>query len=214
MSKITLAPNISGSATFTIAAPDTSTDRTLTLPDSTTTLVGTDATQTLTNKTIQGGALTLATAVTASGTSVDFTGIPSWAKRVTVVFSAVSTNGNANIRLRLGTASGVETTSYEGIGGWAGASSAALLSTSGFDTYGDAGATSSRSGSFVFILLNAATNMWALQGMFCAGSSGGNFLQLLTGGKILSGTLDRVRITTTNGTDTFDAGTINIMYEG
>jgi hypothetical protein len=29
----------------------------------------------------------------------------------------------------------------------------------------------------------------------------------------LSGTLDRVRITTANGTDTFDAGSINILYE-
>lgn len=52
MSRITLAPNASGSGTLTVAAPNTNTDRTLTLPDVTTTLVGTDATQTLTNKTI------------------------------------------------------------------------------------------------------------------------------------------------------------------
>ena len=30
----------------------------------------------------------------------------------------------------------------------------------------------------------------------------------------LSATLDSVRITTVNGTDTFDAGSINILYEG
>jgi hypothetical protein len=37
----------------------------------------------------------------------------------------------------------------------------------------------------------------------------------MTGGrKTLSGTLDRVRLTTVNGTDTFDAGSVNIMYEG
>lgn len=41
MSRIALTPNASGTATFTIAAPGTSTDRTLTLPDATTTLVGT-----------------------------------------------------------------------------------------------------------------------------------------------------------------------------
>jgi hypothetical protein len=58
MSKITLAPNASGTGTLTIAAPNTNTDRTITLPDVTTTLVGTDATQTLTNKTIGGSQLT------------------------------------------------------------------------------------------------------------------------------------------------------------
>jgi hypothetical protein len=37
---------------------------------------------------------------------------------------------------------------------------------------------------------------------------------LFGGGTVtLGGTLDRVRITTVNGTDTFDAGTINILYE-
>jgi hypothetical protein len=58
MSKITLAPNAAGTGTLTIAAPNTSTDYTLTLPTATTTLVGTDATQTLTNKTIGGSQLT------------------------------------------------------------------------------------------------------------------------------------------------------------
>jgi hypothetical protein len=65
MSKITLAPNASGTGTLTVAAPNTNTDRTLTLPDVTTTLVGTDATQTLTNKTITGA--------TVSGSTVDGT---------------------------------------------------------------------------------------------------------------------------------------------
>lgn len=32
--------------------------------------------------------------------------------------------------------------------------------------------------------------------------------------KTLSATLDRVRLTTVNGTDTFDAGLVNIIYEG
>jgi hypothetical protein len=58
MSKIALASNPSGTGTFTLASPATNTDRTLTLPDVTTTLVGTDATQTLTNKSIAGSQLT------------------------------------------------------------------------------------------------------------------------------------------------------------
>ena len=42
----------------------------------------------------------------------------------------------------------------------------------------------------------------------------GTYYTLVGGGNVtLSGTLDRVRITTVNGTDTFDAGSINIMYE-
>jgi hypothetical protein len=65
MSKITLAPNAAGTGTLTIAAPNTNTDYTLTLPTATTTLVGTDATQTLTNKTITGA--------TVSGSTVDGT---------------------------------------------------------------------------------------------------------------------------------------------
>ena len=58
MSSITLSPNASGTAIFTVAAPGTSTNRTLTLPDASTTLVGTDATQTLTNKSIDASQLT------------------------------------------------------------------------------------------------------------------------------------------------------------
>lgn len=41
MSQISLSPNAAGTAIFTVAAPGTSTNRTITLPDSTTTLVGT-----------------------------------------------------------------------------------------------------------------------------------------------------------------------------
>lgn len=40
-----------------------------------------------------------------------------------------------------------------------------------------------------------------------------NVQWIQSGDLLLSGTLDRVRITTANGTDTFDAGTINILYE-
>lgn len=160
--------------------------------------------------TAKNGPISGTAVASTSGTSIDFTGIPSWVKRITVVFNGVSTNGNANMRLQLGTASGVETSSYNSVGGFAGASSSASASTSGFDSFGDSGATVTRSGSFVFSLLSPASNTWALQGMFWSNS---NFVFLMTGGKTLGSTLDRVRITTTNGTDTFDAGSINIMYE-
>jgi len=76
MSKITLAPNASGTGALTIAAPNTNTDRTLTLPDVTTTLVGTDATQTLTNKTLTSPTLTApALGTPASGILTSCTGV-------------------------------------------------------------------------------------------------------------------------------------------
>jgi hypothetical protein len=58
MSKIAISGASTGTATFTIESPATSTNRTITIPDATTTLVGTDATQTLTNKSIVATQLT------------------------------------------------------------------------------------------------------------------------------------------------------------
>jgi hypothetical protein len=61
------------------------------------------------------------------------------------------------------------------------------------------------------IFHNLAANTWIAAGLLTSD----NPAILWTGGNVsLSGTLDRVRITTVNGTDTFDAGSINILYEG
>lgn len=62
------------------------------------------------------------------------------------------------------------------------------------------------------LLVDAATNMWVASGNF--NDAGGSAVFSCGGKKATSATLDRVRITTVNGTDTFDAGTINIAYEG
>lgn len=60
------------------------------------------------------GGLTSGTAVaTTSGTSIDFTGIPSWAKKITVMFSAVSTNGTSPIQVQIGAGS-VSNSGYVG----------------------------------------------------------------------------------------------------
>ena len=91
---MSLKLNSSGGGSVTLQEPTTASDVTLSLPAANTTIVGTDATQTLTNKTIQGGAVTSGTAVAStSGTAIDFTSIPSWVKRITVMFSGVSTSG-------------------------------------------------------------------------------------------------------------------------
>ncbi len=148
---------------------------------------------------------------TAPNTSCDFTSIPSWVKRITVMFSGVSTNGTSNLLFQLGDSGGVETTGY--VTGYTAFSASALTSateTGGFRLGpGSAAAAQTLSGLVVFTYIGS--NLWVGSGNMSrtdAGSSG-----ICNGAKTLSDTLDRVRITTVNGLDTFDAGTINILYE-
>jgi len=142
-----------------------------------------------------------------SGTSIDFTGIPSWVKRVTVMFSGVSTSGTSNYQVQIGAGS-VTTTGYVGGVSQAGATPSQVTLTSGLGVSVSMTAASTTSGSAVFYTLGS--NVWV--GVSTTTRSDGYGQQ---GGTTitLSGTLDRVRITTVNGTDTFDAGTINILYE-
>ena len=213
MSSIKLESNASGTGIFTIASPHSNTNRTLSIPDVTTTIVGTDAAQTLTNKTLGSGlvmdvsAITSGTAVvnptSPASANIDFTGIPSWVKRITVVFNAVSTSGTSNPQIQLGDAGGIETTGY---------TVSSLESTTTHYTAGFgikfASATASLNGSLV--LTNVSGNVWAGTGLFNNTSTA---VASLAGSKTLSDVLTQLRITTVNGTDTFDAGTINIMYE-
>ena len=171
-------------------------------------VVGTTDTQTLTNKTIQGGAITSGTAVAStSGTSIDFTSIPSWVKRITVMFSGVSTSGTSPAIIQIGISTGVETTGY--IGSAVNAGNPATLYTTGFGVNNGLAAASVFSG--IFIIGSIGSNTWAGNGQ--VGFSNSAALGQGAGAKTLGGTLDRVRITTVNGTDTFDAGSINILYE-
>jgi hypothetical protein len=160
------------------------------------------------------GAFVSGTAVAStSGTSIDFTGIPSWVKRVTVMFSGVSTNGSSFPWLiQIGPSGGVETSGYAGSASTFAASS--LVSTdytTGFALRVDNDAATLLHGSMTISLLNSSTNTWVAQGIF--GQSNRGYSMALGFSKSLAGVLSRVRITTTSGTDTFDAGTINILYE-
>lgn len=193
-------------------------------------VVGTTDSQTLTNKTLTsptiGGTpvmgasiITSGTAVaTTSGTSIDFTGIPSWVKRVTINFQGVSTNGTAEPLIQIGTSGGIQNSGYLGASCFLAVSSSgsrpystAPASSTGYAFFNDVTAAALRNGAVTLTLLNSSNGTWALQGML--GNSAENFSVVSAGSKTLSGTLDRVRITTTNGTNTFDAGTINILYE-
>ena len=155
--------------------------------------------------------LTLATAqASTSGTSIDFTGIPSWARRITVMLVTVSTSGTSSVRIQLGTSGGLETSGYVGSSSAVASTVATINFSSGFDLADAASAANQRSGLVTFALVNA--NTWAASG--CLSLSDASRTLLISGAKALSATLDRVRLTTVNGTDTFDAGSVNIMYEG
>ena len=145
-----------------------------------------------------------------SGTSIDFTGIPSWVKRVTVMLNGVSTSGTSPRQIQLGAGS-VTTTGYTSSGfGWTGGTNG-QASTTGilFDGQSPVAATNYNG---VMTINSFGSNIWVASALIAA--TAGTVQQFMATGAItLSGTLDRVRITTVNGTDTFDAGSINIMYE-
>jgi len=193
MSSVVISGDTSGA--ITVSAPAVAGTNTLTLQAGT----GTNSMN------------TLATAVAStSGTSIDFTGIPSWVKRVTVMFSGVSTSGTSIVQIQIGTSGGVQTTGYSS-GAWL-ANTSNGNSTSAFLTSNGGDAAYIRDGMAYLTLLNSATGLWTFNSVFSGSTSGIN--SIAGGSKTLSGTLDRVRITTVNGTDTFDAGSINILYEG
>ena len=149
------------------------------------------------------------TAVSASGTSIDFTGIPATAKRITVMLSGVSTNGSSNPIVQLGTSSGIQATSYTG-SVWLANTTNTLNSTGFFISPSVAAATILES-IVTLCLLNSSTGLWVASVVSSQSNSATGIVG--SGSKTLSATLDRVRVTTVNGTDTFDAGTINIMWE-
>ena len=155
--------------------------------------------------------LTAGTAVTTtSGTTVDFTGIPSWAKRVTIMYSGVSTNGTSRLVLQLGTSSGINTTAdYSYCVTESGVYVNSTTGTSFFTSY-TVYAASLHSGSVT--LTNITGNSWVMTGNISV-MNGGVQGWTINGSKTLPAKLDRIRVTTVNGTDTFDAGTINILYE-
>lgn len=151
---------------------------------------------------------------TTSGTSIDFsptdsTGIPSWAKRVTIMLASVSTSGSSNVVLRVGAGS-IDATGYSGmVSTFTSASVASIVFTSDFILAG-ANATSVISGSVV--LEKQSGNTWIAKGGMTRTSETIN--HFIMGLKSLSDSLDSVRLTTSGGTDTFDAGSVSILVEG
>lgn len=195
--------------------PTSITSSGITFDDATTLTTGVLPTANIANAAVTPAKLsqpyTLATSVAStSGTSIDFTGIPSWAKRITVMFNGVSTNGTSHILVQLGDAGGIETTGYE----------------STCNDYNQANGTAGLNRTDGFLMITYFASSAVLGHMTITRITGDTWVSSHTarlsnqnmmtgaGSKTLSDTLTQVRITTVNGIDTFDAGIINIAYEG
>lgn len=144
-----------------------------------------------------------------SGTSIDFTGIPSGKKRITIMLSGVSTNASSNLQIQIGSGS-VETTGCTARASSFNNTPGGVFYTSGFVLNSVGSSVYTWTG--IIVLTNITGNTWITSGSI-GGKDTSQVMSLFTGSKTASGVIDRVRITTTAGTDTFDAGTINILYE-
>ena len=160
------------------------------------------------------GTYTVSASQTVSSTTItivglDFLSIPSWVRRITVMFNGVSTNGTSLPQVQLGAGS-VTTSGYLSYAVLAGAASAAYSSTTGMVV---PSALAANIFYCVMNIVNVSGNIWVATLSGGLNSSGTSYGQSGGGNITLGGTLDRLRITTVNGTDTFDAGSINILYE-
>ena len=201
MSAIVLSGDTSGAVTINV--PAVAGTNTVTIPAVTGTAVVSG----------QNSAITAGTAVAStSGTSIDFTSIPSWVKRITIMLSSVSFNGSGHLLIQIGTSGGIVTSGYNSTSTYALAGSSAtggVTSTNGYIMYV---ASSAYLVSGHIVLTNISSNIWICSGMI------GNLSSITytgqTGGAgSLSGSLSTVRLTSSTGTDTFDNGQINILYE-
>jgi hypothetical protein len=210
-----------GSVTLDLAS--TASNYNLTIPASTTTMVGTDTTQTLTNKTLTNpiiqnpsfvgfNPLSVGTAWNYSGTTtptIDFTGIPTNTKRITILLSGVSLTASNGFLLQIGSGSLV-TTGYTTLS--AIMTTAPGISTSSTLTTGLVSATPGGAGSNGIVsgtitLYNISGNTWTAVSTIV----GSTPLVVFTGYITLSGALDRLSLVCQSAS--FDAGTVNIMYE-
>lgn len=195
-----LAPTASPTFTGTPAAP--------------TATAGTNTTQLATTAFVQAALgdakpVQLAAQDTTSGTTArEFTGIPSTAKRITMVFNSVSTNGSNIPLLQIGSGS-FTTTGYNYSVGYAlnAGTSVGTASSSGSGFVLSGAWTSASVLTGTATLHNISGNLWVFSISATIGSgtavSGGGYLSL-------SGALDRVRL---SSADTWDLGSVGVMYE-
>ena len=166
---------------------------------------------TITGTSVRGGITSGTVVPSTSGTSIDFTSIPSWVKRVTVMFNGVSTSGTSLLVVRLGTSGGVVSSGYNGAASSVGSTVVSQLWLSGFGLRGATTAAANIYGGHMLLSLINGNDWVSSHSMSLSDTP----VSLFGSGFVsLGGTLDQVRITTVGGSDTFDAGSINILYEG
>ena len=158
--------------------------------------------------------VTLGTEVAStSGTSIDFTGIPAGTRRITIMLELVSTNGTDNWLIQIGDTEGVEVTGYVGAAALLdnAASVTSANSTAGMLIGSNGSAATVMNGIVTLTLKNVSNFDWTMQAILAYSNAA--TVSVSAAAKSLTAELDRVRITTTGGTNTFDAGTINVSYE-
>ena len=144
----------------------------------------------------------------SGGTVIIHDGIPAWARRVTILYSGLSTNGTNPIVIQAGSGT-FKTTGYLG-------AAAVIEGTTGYTVgFGIGNSNVSNAdlhhGTIVLNLLDPSTNTWIAGGTAARSDA---VEAGFTGGAVaLAGALDRIRLTTVGGTDLFDAGVTNIMWE-
>ena len=143
-----------------------------------------------------------------SGTSIDYTSIPSWVKRITVMFQGVSTSGTSNPLIQIGTGGSPTTSGY--LATSANIVSSAVSQANYTTGFGISSGNAANVISGAITIFNVSGNIWVASGVTKTSSAGA---AMSAGDVTLAGVLNLVRITTVNGTDTFDAGSINIQYE-
>lgn len=144
-----------------------------------------------------------------SGTSNTWTGIPSWATEIFIMFDSVSLNGTDNVLLQLGDAGGIETTGYRSSLSTISTGLAAGNSTTGFFAL-SMSAGSIIQGAITLRKLSTASNTWVQTGSFGHGDAAQT--QHIAGSKTLSDVLTQLKVLTSGGTVAFDLGTINVAY--
>lgn len=150
---------------------------------------------------------TLATAQSASGTTLTFSSLPAGLNRIVFMFAGFSTDGTSNLLLQLGDSGGLETSGYASISSIINSSSIAHVnSTAGIIVHNDI-ASNSHHGQVTFNRFNS--NQWAASGVINRAANGVTWVAGTTVN--LSAVCDRIAVTTVSG-DTFDAGTVNIQY--
>jgi len=191
--------NPSGGSLNLVSA-DSASDLTLTFPAGT----GTAVVNGINSSIVSGTAV-----ASTSGTSIDFTGIPSWVKKVTVILSGTGTSSTAHKLIQLGTSGGIVTSGYT--------STSTLIygnnnciNESFSTSFGIRSDTAADALSGTYVFTSFGSNTWV--GTSLVNNHSNARVWHGAGQVSLGGTLDRVRITTASS-DTFVRGSINIMYE-